>query len=286
MEEKELEKYIRILEEHGQVKADLYKNTLVPKTLYKYIYLSDNIDENEKKINALENNQIWVSRYTNLNDPFEFGAMYIDDMKMKNEGCKNDEIEITKLMYEEKKNLLRICSFSERIQNMPMWAHYANNHKGFCVEYEVSDPKKIYPVIYTETRQENHNLIVQMVKTFYNLNRQEERNDHHAMNAKTFDDAMKYISYIYLINATKNSSWSYEKEYRIIFAKFEPDKSNGELVRCSDCGIKAKRVYVGNSCNEKHIKRIKDISKKIGLENSKKMCLKNGVTFELDSCEI
>lgn len=42
-----------------------------------------------------------------------------------------------------------------------------------------------------------------MVKTFYNLNRQEERNDHHAMNAKTFDDAMKYISYIYLINATK-----------------------------------------------------------------------------------
>lgn len=31
------------------------------------------------------------------------------------------------------------CFTLNGVQSMPMWAHYANNHKGFCVSYNVKE---------------------------------------------------------------------------------------------------------------------------------------------------
>lgn len=39
---------------------------------------------------------------------------------------------------------------------MPMWAHYANNHAGFCVSYDMKENKQLsgctFPVQYTNQR--------------------------------------------------------------------------------------------------------------------------------------
>ena len=47
---------------------------------------------------------------------------------------------------------LRVASFSEKLTNLPMWSHYANEHKGICFEYDISkivDPyikNRLFPV--------------------------------------------------------------------------------------------------------------------------------------------
>jgi hypothetical protein len=33
---------------------------------------------------------------------------------------------------------LRICCFTQKIENLLFWAHYADSHKGFCLEYDAT----------------------------------------------------------------------------------------------------------------------------------------------------
>ncbi|WP_349393654.1 DUF2971 domain-containing protein, partial [Clostridium perfringens] len=62
-----------------------------------------------------------------------------------------------KLIEDSSKNLLNsllICSFSECKDNILMWSHYSNCHKGFCIEYDFSKLIKsralVLPVIYSK----------------------------------------------------------------------------------------------------------------------------------------
>lgn len=36
-------------------------------------------------------------------------------------------------------NKIKIASLSENNTNIPMWKHYADNHKGLCIEYDISN---------------------------------------------------------------------------------------------------------------------------------------------------
>ena len=47
--------------------------------------------------------------------------------------------EMRKLMYEKLGDMVGIVSFSEVPNESLMWAHYANDHKGFVVEFDDSD---------------------------------------------------------------------------------------------------------------------------------------------------
>lgn len=39
-------------------------------------------------------------------------------------------------------NIKEIC-FSENIKSVLMWSHYANDHKGFCIVYDIDELKKV-----------------------------------------------------------------------------------------------------------------------------------------------
>ena len=52
---------------------------------------------------------------------------------------------------------LKICSFSATAESIIMWSHYADQHRGFCVEYDLQSlpaenlfVRMMYPVIYSE----------------------------------------------------------------------------------------------------------------------------------------
>jgi hypothetical protein len=50
---------------------------------------------------------------------------------------------------------VKVCCFSERNDSIPMWAHYADDHKGFCIEYDIYDQPKdliqfLFPIIYAD----------------------------------------------------------------------------------------------------------------------------------------
>ncbi len=72
------------------------------------------------------------------------------------EKSKKKEIERAARYFNEKKTeLLRLCSFCKTKDSVLMWSHYTQEHKGFCIEYDVGKlPREdffirmLYPVIY------------------------------------------------------------------------------------------------------------------------------------------
>ena len=53
---------------------------------------------------------------------------------------KNRSHEFIKEFIENfKKETLRISCFSSRLDSIVMWSHYASNHTGYCVEYNLKN---------------------------------------------------------------------------------------------------------------------------------------------------
>lgn len=78
--------------------------------------------------------KLYSSRFDKLNDPME-GAYLVD-------ARNRDIIELLKI----RKFKTRICSFSSNYTNTLMWTHYADEHKGCCIEFTYSgkeEPKLI-----------------------------------------------------------------------------------------------------------------------------------------------
>ena len=55
------------------------------------------------------------------------------------------------------KKLSKVCSFSEVSDSLLMWSHYADHHRGFCIEYDLAPlgaghffRKNLYPVVYSK----------------------------------------------------------------------------------------------------------------------------------------
>lgn len=71
-------KYIRemihLLEEKKFKELDKYRESIVPKKLYKFMSVNENKKLNESKIKCMKNNKIWLSSRKVLSDPFDLNA--------------------------------------------------------------------------------------------------------------------------------------------------------------------------------------------------------------------
>lgn len=76
-------------------------------------------------IDIILNKRLYVPRYDELNDPME--GVYLIDPSSSN---------IIRLL-KEKKYRTRICSVSKDYKHTLLWAHYADGHKGCCIEVSV-----------------------------------------------------------------------------------------------------------------------------------------------------
>jgi hypothetical protein len=65
--------------------------------------------------------ELWHSKYAELNDPFD--GMYIN---------KANAGDLEHLI-----STLRVCCFSKVNDSLLMWSHYADSHRGICLEYDV-----------------------------------------------------------------------------------------------------------------------------------------------------
>lgn len=118
-----------------------------PRFVYKYRSL-DNID---RTIDILENNRLYFPTKDELNDPLEGLAQPIYFTYMGIDAYRSRDLE----QPESKQffNQFRILSLARRWDNMQMWAHYANNYEGICLEYSVNKEFcNIKEVIYSERR--------------------------------------------------------------------------------------------------------------------------------------
>lgn len=145
-----------------------------PTHLYKYQRLTAH------SLASLLNETVWLSSPVAFNDPFDCAITLSKDKleeslehaitevakksEISREQIKNHDkvINQDQAAYEWLRNSLRttmqkigVLCLSATPCEILMWSHYAENHKGFCVEYDFSDGTQLrqlaHPVRYTET---------------------------------------------------------------------------------------------------------------------------------------
>jgi len=176
---------------------------------------------NAYSLASLANSSIWLSEPKTFNDPFDCALTLDRDaykqsvvdaigdaMNRVQQGKKKreellkewpgdkDAFETLRDCVKELFQNIGICSFSAIGDHMLMWSHYADNHKGFCVEYDCREGTKLkelaLPVKYSES-------IPKVSATDLVGERQQETID--------------------LFWLTKSSVWSYEQEWRVMMQK-------------------------------------------------------------------
>jgi len=159
------------------------------------------------------------------------------------------------------RNATKICSFSQRSDSILMWGHYADGHKGFCIEYNLETlpanctfRRNLYPVNYSLALFDLTKWASQLVSTARDKFNQAE---------------------ILLVMLSKYSDWSYEQEWR--WVRTEP--------RLADNGPlpvpKPTRVFLGAKIEEPSQTELTDICKAKGIEVWKMAKAKD--SFKLDS---
>jgi hypothetical protein len=131
----------------------------IPKKLYRYIPLD------LKKVMAIYNNRLYFSDPKHFNDPYDFFKteevrILLDAVKLRrdvssdfkekrltespelssivkmpSEDFKKTGLEDVAKSIESSYSDLKVLCFSEDCDNLLLWAHYADSHKGMCVEF-------------------------------------------------------------------------------------------------------------------------------------------------------
>lgn len=164
----------------------------------------------------------------------------------------------------------RIACFSEKVDSILMWGHYASNHTGFALEYDFAQNNKIcergcddcinlaldfpiFPVNYCAERYDatsyaEYLFISQFVKVFG------------VESPMGFPDRLIFIK-AYL---NKSLDWSYEKEWRIIQKNEELEKVI-ELHKCNRTKLSPKALYLGCKIDEYCKNELCDIANSKGI---------------------
>ncbi len=174
---------------------------------YKFITIRNcNQEINVHTKNCVETQKVYFNDWEKLNDPMEGFYRYIP-----NQYDKNIESILT-----ETKQKYKIFCCSKYHRSILLWSHYADNHKGICLEIEIDEDL---------CKEQN----------IFKLNVVYKKNLVQIYPNKTTKDQAKNIL------KHKLSQWRYEDERRFFIEKDQPDfykigriKSIILGIRCND----------------------------------------------------
>ncbi|MCM1508886.1 MAG: DUF2971 domain-containing protein [Ruminococcus flavefaciens] len=268
--------YLELLNQRKFDEALEYRASFVPDYLYKFFSLYDIescnanqyfSDENEKRFNTLENNQLWFALPDTQNDPYEFKGMYFDKISLKEIGFSDDALSVVEsLIY----NIPFCCFVNNSSENLPMWAHYANNHKGYCVKYRVDNKRRVRNVIYEPSRIPISKILAAFITNAHKV----EKGEGNLSDVNFYSFVLQEMLFI------KHDSWANEKEYRIVYPEEKIDK--GIRVDTSSVGLHAEEIICGYKCAEEHVNRLSDIAKKLSIKCTKCEISENAFTVYSD----
>lgn len=174
---------------------------------------------NENNLQAVENENMWMSHPKDFNDPFEFSFELEHDHAIY-DICKDitglvpliEKTRSSKIEELRQRTLQKftLCCFMEDNKSELMWSHYADGHQGFCIEYDFSESEFynfVHPVCY--------------------------RNSVYTM--KNSDNPARFFP----VMITKSVVWSYENEWRIIFSSHKHGLQKAPRIRAIYLGVKS-----------------------------------------------
>lgn len=252
-----MSRYLELLKDRKIDEAESLRKSLVPKRLVKFFSLGTNDELNKKKFETLKNQQLWFSPISELNDPYEFQCMFVDQEKLKSQGY--DDYMLSKFddLVSQQWKLWALTSLSvNSLDCLPMWAYYTNNYHGFCVEYEVLRPDAICAIDYEPDRIPLASIILHFYEEFSKMIEKKQETN---LEVEFYATLLKHQLFI------KHESWKNEREYRIIFPSVG---TKGFQVNIADIGLKASKIVVGLNCTDEHKAKLNEISNKINCGNA------------------
>ncbi|WP_186203889.1 DUF2971 domain-containing protein [Burkholderia gladioli] len=170
-----------------------------------YKFLGD-VAHNDRDFKTLEQEKIHASHFSSLNDPWDAPNNFLDPSvieRLSNSPAKK----LADDFFYDINNFGIYCLSTEKSSQL-MWAHYANNWKGLCIEYNAPDPGKFFYKL-----REIHNsmvLISALSMRYADFPLYADIEDFKKENA---------LNLIRKLFSQKNVAWSYEKEFRLFFKK-------------------------------------------------------------------
>lgn len=234
-------------------RAEQIKKDNLPK-LYKYC----RFDKNNYALENLFKSRVYLNNPNKFNDPFDSVYNFnIDSNILLNEALNsikvnnNDYEKIKQELINNKEEILDnvdkiiskhvkdnnnsyrnktwVTCFSERYNSILMWSHYADSHKGFCIEYDFSNEKELScllsPVLYIDQT--------------YDIRE-------HDFNG----EGLEFCTLL------KSIEWNYEKEWRITICNLE-NARNEFLTIC-----KPTAIFLGACIKDDNRKLLIDFARK------------------------
>lgn len=201
---------------------------------------------NSYTLSEIINDYVFLANPETFNDPFD-GQYWYSDGKILSHSKGNEFAkeyiygtlqEYMNADNQRLRNNVRIASFSQKNNNMPMWNHYANRNRGVCLEYDMSDFEYIEGKLNLNGEQRE----VSLLPVLYVSN----SNDYYlASKQKELDDTIACL--------IKHKDWSYEEEWRFI--------GHNHSERVEKMPVSA--IYFGYDVSEEEIETVRDIVEKL-----------------------
>ena len=166
-----------------------------------------------------------------------------------------------------------VASLTESIQSPVLWAHYANNHEGFAIEYqfrsEMFCPRpmivptfdhpcygwcSILPVYYSNYRADVTELASWLALCKWQKFLFGEEYIKYDMSPYLSDLLMKTK-----LCLTKSSDWAYEHEWRLMVSHNWPNLVGAESMHIP---YPASAIYLGERISSENKKRLKEIAER------------------------
>ncbi|HEY5602205.1 MAG TPA: DUF2971 domain-containing protein [Gammaproteobacteria bacterium] len=179
----------------------------------------------------MEKDMFWALTPEKLNDPCE-GLVTSDILinqidavvRLFAENDKNVDVSVKELKNAlrnvlEKKDTSGVYSLSKTSTDELLWAHYANSHHGFCIEYELET------LVYFGRNE------------FFNFD--VKYSDHPPL--LTIEDMLKInekIGFIQKLIGIKSKRWAYEKELRVVTSEAGAQSYDYRAVKAIHFGIR------------------------------------------------
>lgn len=172
---------------------------------------------------SLIRDTIYASPMSILNDPFE--GRYCKDK------CVGDELARQQKDFDERlgrRAVFSLCASDDKeyvLKAMHLWAYYADNHRGYCLEYNDA----------VKSMDKESSLL----KSGYVAYRHQMLDGPNGYGAKTDDE------FLYDICCTKSEVWHGENEYRMLFMQSGLKYIDPKAVSAIYLGCKMSSAHVG-----------------------------------------
>lgn len=179
--------------------------------LFKYRTLNSNFDK------ILENNELWFSNPDDFNDPFDCQIVVdsnnsqeeIEQFIIKNSTTpvsKSEATRLAKIMISKPQewdkivnetvqkhiNASGVCCFGGNADNILLWSHYTDSHKGVCLKFDILEDPDFFVFPMKVNYQPNY---------------------------PTYNHVKDQSQLVDALIKTKSDVWTYEEEVRIVKLK-------------------------------------------------------------------